>query len=104
MLRSALGVDILEVAPFFDFGRSWNVSFPNPTTENLASLGLGLRYYITPGTRFIVYWGGRLIHVPNPMTNIQDYGFHVQFAMDLLDAAERFFDFIEPKGEETAII
>ena len=101
VVRSALGIDILEVAPFVDVGQSWNAEGPSPSPTTLASVGLGLRWYIMPGTRFILYWGQRLNHVQNPKTNLQDFGIHLQFAMDLISAAEQFFEFIEPQpGKE----
>jgi hemolysin activation/secretion protein len=99
VVRSALGVDILEVAPFVDVGQSWNAEGPSPFPTTLASVGLGLRWYIDPGTRFIVYWGQRLNHVFNPKDNLQDFGIHIQFAMDLISAADQFFSYIEPKAE-----
>ena len=97
VVRSALGVDILEVAPFVDVGQSWNAEGESPFPTTLASVGLGLRWYIMPGTQFVLYWGQRLNHVPNPETNLQDFGLHIQFAMDLISGAEQFFKLIEPK-------
>ena len=100
IVRSALGIDILEIPLFVDVGQSWNAEGPNPSPTTLASVGTGIRWHIVPGTRFILYWGQRLNHVPNPMTNLQDFGIHVQFAMDLMSAAEQFFEFVEPEGRE----
>ena len=100
VIRSALGIDILEIPLFVDVGQSWNAQTSNPSPTTLASVGTGIRWYIMPGTRFILYWGQRLNHVPNPKTNLQDFGIHIQFAMDLLSGAEQFFEFIEPKGRE----
>ena len=98
--RSALGTDILEIPLFVDVGQSWNAEGGSPDPTTLASVGTGIRWYIVPGTRFILYWGQRLNHVANPKTNLQDFGIHIQFAMDLLSGAEQFFEFIEPKGRE----
>jgi hemolysin activation/secretion protein len=100
VLRSALGTDILEIPLFVDVGQSWNAEGGSPDPTTLASVGTGIRWYIVPGTRFILYWGQRLNHVFNPKDNLQDFGIHVQFAMDLISAAEQFFEFIEPKGKE----
>ena len=95
VITSALGVDILQIAPFVDVGRSWNTKAPNPRPETLASVGLGLRWFIVPGTQFQVYWGQRLNHVTNPHDNLQDFGIHVQFALDMLTTAQHFFGSIE---------
>ena len=96
VITSALGVDILQIAPFVDVGRSWNTKAPNPRPETLASVGLGLRWFIVPGTQFQVYWGQRLNHVTNPHDNLQDFGIHVQFVLDMLTTAQHFFGAIEP--------
>ena len=99
VITSALGVDILQFAPFVDVGRSWNTNLPNPRPVTLASVGAGLRWFIVPGSQFQVYWGQRLNHVFNPKTNLQDFGIHVQFVVDMLATAEYFFGSIEALGD-----
>jgi len=81
VISTALGQPILQVAPFVDVGRSWNVDrSPRTNSETLASAGVGLLLFVPqlPGTTLQVYWGGRLKSVDNPHNNtLQDYGFHV---------------------------
>lgn len=78
--QTALGQDILQIAPFVDVGRSWNTGRESPDPVVLASVGVGTLWYVPelPGSTFQVYWGLRLNSVPNPHDNLQDYGLHVQ--------------------------
>ena len=88
IIRSALGEDILQLAPFVDVGHSWNTNprpnRDNPNEQTLASVGVGMRWSILQRAQFQVYWGQRLVHVPNPHDNLQDYGVHVQFVVQAL--------------------
>jgi len=79
---SAIGEELVYLVPFFDYGRSWNTNVVNPSPEWLASVGAGAIWNFWRGSRFEVYWGQRLNHVPNPHTNIQDEGVHVQLVVE----------------------
>jgi len=54
-----------QLAPFCDFGRSWNTNRGEPSPRTLASVGVGLRttYRFLRGE---IYWGHRLQHVEDP--------------------------------------
>ena len=80
---SAIGEELLYLVPFLDYGRSWNTKVANPTPEWLASVGAGAIWNFWPGSRFEVYWGLRLNHVPNPHTNHQDSGVHLQLVVEV---------------------
>jgi hemolysin activation/secretion protein len=80
---SAIGEELLYLVPFFDYGRSWNTNVVNPSPEWLASVGAGAIWNFWRGSRFEVYWGQRLNHVPNPHTNVQDEGVHLQLVVEV---------------------
>jgi hemolysin activation/secretion protein len=76
------GAGIVNLAPFFDFGGSWDINgSPNPTT--IYSTGLGL--LVTPGKHISaqIYWGYRLRHVQMPSsTDAQTLG--LDFRVNLM--------------------
>ena len=84
VLRSAVGRDIVQIAPFFDYGYAWNRQVATPDPKTLASLGLGLIWNILGGSRFEVYWGQSLYPVPTQGGNLQDYGVHMQLIVEVL--------------------
>lgn len=96
--RNALGQNYLQVAPFVDVGRSWNVERVDVVTETLASIGVGLLASLPalPGSTLQVYYGARLNHVPNPHDNLQDDGIHVQFTFQALPLPGFLEDFFYP--------
>ena len=70
----------LQLAPFFDFGRSWNTNRPEASPRALMSVGVGLRAGLTRYLRGEIYWGHRLRHVDEPENDdLQDKG--VQFSI-----------------------
>jgi len=76
---AALGFD-LQLAPFFDIGRSWNTKRGDASPRTLMSVGVGLRTSLTRYLRGELYWGHRLRHVDEPEDHdLQDEG--VQFSL-----------------------
>ena len=76
----------VELAPFFDVGRSWNdtsrVGAANEEPLTLASLGLGLRVAYAKWGRAEIYWGRRLESIGSLGSgDLQDDG--VQFRLSL---------------------
>jgi hemolysin activation/secretion protein len=80
LYRSIRGEDIVQVAPFVDYGRAWNSHFGTPSPKYLVSAGVGLRWNILPQdrARFEVYWGQQLNHFDSGRGNLQDHGVHIQ--------------------------
>jgi hemolysin activation/secretion protein len=80
ILRSALGRDVIQLAPFADFGHAWNEE-ETPSPKTLSSIGVGLR--LAPSERLAIeaYWGGRLRHVERRGSSLQNNGFHIQAVM-----------------------
>jgi len=69
------GRSIVQLATFVDVGHGWDKAIREANrTEDLASVGLGLR--TTPADWLFgeIYWGHRLVGVPNPEQDLQDHG------------------------------
>jgi hemolysin activation/secretion protein len=84
VLRSLLGDERVMVAPFVDVGRGTNTNAASPDPDTLASIGLGLIWNIMRGSRFEIYWGNQLNHIPTPGGNLQDHGLHLQLVVEAL--------------------
>jgi len=77
--RSRGGGSSLELAPFFDVGRSWNRRNPTRGVSTLASAGLGGRLSLGD-FEWEVYWADDLRELPatNDGRDLQDRGVHVR--------------------------
>src|SRR6185437_14688371 len=53
----------IQLVPFYDFGRGWNVATPTPAPAEISSVGLGLRWQAAPGLLAEFYYGKALRHV-----------------------------------------
>ena len=82
LARSLRGRPVLELAPFFDFGRAWDHSGSPLPADSLASLGLGVRVSPTPGIQASLYWGGRLLHAAQQASGLQGDGISVQVRIE----------------------
>lgn len=67
---------VLQLAPFFEMGRAWNNREVDPDPAILASLGLGLRWLITPNLSLRLDYGIPLISVKDRGNSLQDNGFY----------------------------
>lgn len=85
LLRWASGEDMLQLAPFVDYGSGWNNNESTPFPRFLASVGAGLRWSILPKDRahFEVYWGQQLNHFRTGEGNMQDHGVHLQLVAEV---------------------
>jgi hemolysin activation/secretion protein len=85
VVRNTRWADFIEIAPFFDYGRAWNVTAPTPDPKDISSVGVGLRWALTMPAlvsarpQFEIYWGHRLRSVETSGGNLQDEGIHFQF-------------------------
>jgi len=77
ILRDPLGQDIIQLAPFADFGHSWNHD-ETAGPKTIASLGVGLRWWLSEGIFVTGYWGGKLRKVERRTNDIQQNGFHLR--------------------------
>jgi len=77
---SSDGTSSLQLAPFYDIGRSWNTQRGEPSPKTLSSVGVGLRAQVTRHLSGQIYWGHQIVNVPDPEDNgLQDDG--VQFSV-----------------------
>lgn len=78
------GRALVQLAPFFDIGRIWNVQSASESAEapdTLASAGLGLRIHPTRQIRGEVYWGARLYDADVEEESLQDDGIHFRLTV-----------------------
>ncbi|MDM8569264.1 ShlB/FhaC/HecB family hemolysin secretion/activation protein, partial [Thiotrichales bacterium HSG1] len=69
----------LYVAPFVDYGRSWNTDADTPDPRSISSVGVGLRWSPIAAIDTQVYWGHPLRDVEEPDDrNLQDDGVHFE--------------------------
>lgn len=68
----------LQLASFYDWGRSSSRERPTPEPRVLASAGVGLRAQISTRVDASVYYGYRLRSVENSGSDLQDKGIHFE--------------------------
>lgn len=66
----------LQLIPFVEAGHGWNNEAPDPEADTLVSLGLGLRWAITPDLSVRVDYGLPLIDVEDEGNSLQDNGLY----------------------------
>uniref|UniRef100_A0A7C4RTX9 ShlB/FhaC/HecB family hemolysin secretion/activation protein n=1 Tax=Desulfatirhabdium butyrativorans TaxID=340467 RepID=A0A7C4RTX9_9BACT len=88
VVRDKSWADMVQLAPFLDYGRAWNTKLFTPDPKDLTSIGIGLRWdrkSKPPHTlypQFEIYWGIPLRHIDSGMEwNLQDAGIHFQFSV-----------------------
>ncbi len=68
--------EIVYLAPFGDMGWSWHTEADTPKPRYISSVGLGLRWKITPNIHFKIYGAKALRNMENADHDLQDEGFH----------------------------
>lgn len=66
----------LQIIPFVEAGHGWNNDTPDPDPDTLVSLGLGLRWLITPDLSVRVDYGFPLVDVEDEGSSLQDSGLY----------------------------
>jgi hemolysin activation/secretion protein len=70
------------VAPFIDYGRSWNTDIDTPNPRSISSVGLGLRWSPIQAINANVYWGHPLQDIKEPDDHdLQDEGIHFELSV-----------------------
>jgi hemolysin activation/secretion protein len=64
---------VVQLVPFYDYGRGWNVLRQTPYPPDLSSIGLGFRWLIGSGITAEAYYAKGLRHVPVG-TSLEDRG------------------------------
>ena len=69
---------MLQLTPFLDYGKGWNINLPNPEISSLLSTGLGLRFSWRDLVFVRVDYGVPLINrdIPQGERSLQDNGLH----------------------------
>ena len=69
---------MVELAPFFDIGHSWQTKRETVGPKTISSAGIGIRLGLKNRARMEVYWGQAFRDFPNPTDddNLQDSGIH----------------------------
>jgi hemolysin activation/secretion protein len=63
----------VQVVPFYDYGRGWNIARPTPYPSDISSIGAGLRWTVGSGMLVELYYGKALRNV-RAGTSLQDRG------------------------------
>ncbi|PSN13217.1 ShlB/FhaC/HecB family hemolysin secretion/activation protein [filamentous cyanobacterium CCT1] len=72
----------LQLNPFLELGTGWNNQGTNPDPSTLASVGVGLRWLITPGLRFRGDYGIPLIDANSQSSSLQSSGFYFSLTFE----------------------
>jgi hemolysin activation/secretion protein len=65
----------VQIVPFYDYARGWNVNRPTPYPQQISGIGAGVRWYIGSGLTAEFYYGKALRHVPVG-NSIEDRGIY----------------------------
>ena len=90
VIKETSWADVVQLAPFVDYGRGWNTNEYTPEPDDLTSVGIGLRWerhQKPPGTlhpQFEIYWGIPFRNLNgNGDWNLQASGIHFQLSMSI---------------------
>ena len=87
ILQEKTWADVVQLAPFIDYGHAWNTRQATPDLQDLSSAGLGLRWELTSPShmnlhpQFEIYWGIPFRHIDYHDWNLQDSGVHFQLSI-----------------------
>ena len=70
----------LQFAPFYDYGRGWNVRRPTPYPPDISGAGAGLRWAAGAGVLLELYYAKSLRHV-NAGTSLEDRGIYFRLSV-----------------------
>lgn len=71
--------EVLQLTPFAEIGSGWNNEKPDSDLSTLASLGLGLRWSISPDFKMRLDFGVPLVNSGDEGNSLQDNGLHWSF-------------------------
>ena len=83
LIRNATGQNILQLAPFVDFGHGWNRN-DTPEDQHIGSAGIGLLLDLDGRFDVQLYWGYPFRNFDNTDHDLQDEGFHLNVMIELL--------------------
>jgi hemolysin activation/secretion protein len=83
IIRNKKGEGIVQVAPFIDYGRSWNTESPTPDPKDISSVGVGFRWAVTRNINLQIYGGIPFRDFDDTDEDLQDKGVHVRLTASL---------------------
>jgi hemolysin activation/secretion protein len=98
VLRNRPGIDLLQLAPFFDAGTGWAEHAPTVDPKYLLGIGIGLRWAIAPNIDAQLYYGYKIKDVTTPGGDPQDVALHFQLA-STFTLPEAMADWLPPWHE-----
>jgi hemolysin activation/secretion protein len=72
----------VQIVPFYDYARAWNIDRPTPYPQQISGVGAGLRWYLGSGITAEFYYGKALRHV-NVGNSIEDRGIYFRLTSTL---------------------
>ena len=72
----------VQLIPFYDYGRGWNVASPTPYPPNISGVGAGLRWLIGSGITAEFYYAKALRHV-SVGNSLEDRGIYFRVTTTL---------------------
>jgi len=72
----------LQIVPFYDYGRGWNVATPTPYPPNISGVGAGLRWLVGSGIIAEFYYAKALRHV-DVGNSLEDRGIYFRLTMNV---------------------
>jgi hemolysin activation/secretion protein len=72
----------VQIVPFYDYARAWNVDSPTPYPQQISGVGAGIRWAIGSGLLAEFYYGKALRHV-NVGNSIEDHGIYFRLTSTL---------------------
>ena len=83
IIKRRSGDSILEIAPFFDWGRSWNTDREEVGPKTLASLGMGARFSPKDNLYFQLHWAEDVKEIDDATEHdLQDEGIHISITWE----------------------
>ncbi|MEZ4528911.1 MAG: ShlB/FhaC/HecB family hemolysin secretion/activation protein [Desulfobacterales bacterium] len=80
-LSKKTGDGLLQICPFYDYGKGWNTDMDDPSPDNLSSVGLGARWRVNEKINAQVYWGHALRDADvSTEYDLQDDGIHFEIS------------------------
>ena len=83
VIRNKKEEAVVELAPFFDYGMSWNSDSDTSDSEDISSIGIGFRWAITKKVNLQVYGAKAFREFDNEDNSLQGQGLHFNFTAEL---------------------
>ncbi len=72
---------LVQICPFYDYGKGWNTDMEDPSPDNLSSVGLGARWTVNEKINAQMYWGHALRDADvSTEYDLQDDGIHFEIS------------------------